>query len=1792
VGIGACANTGTVLCGTGAPDLAVRASTACALGAGGTVQCWGNNANGALGDGTTVTSASPVAVRGLRGVTAVAVGFNHACALLADTTVRCWGRNSSGQLGDGTTSQRTTPVAVAGLTGATSVVANGYFTCALLVDGTARCWGLNTNGQLGDGTVTRQLTPVPVVGLAGVTQIAAGASHACALLTDGTAQCWGLNSNGQLGDGTVVQRLVPGPVTGLSGATALAAGAAFTCALGAGGSATCWGLNSSGQLGDGTTTRRLVPVAVTGLTGATQLAAGAAHACATQVDGAARCWGSNVYGQLGDGTITRRLTPTVITGLSGAVRLAAGDRSTCALIAGGAVQCWGDNASGQLGDGGNVAHPTPGAVVGLDAGTACSAVPGAPAVEVCDGVDNDCNGVVDDIAPTACSPGACASRGHQACGAGPDFPTICVADVLRAVGYRCRAAVAGGCDVAEVCDGVSAQCPTDVVQGAGTLCRASGGVCDTAEVCTGVSNTCPVDAVQAAGTVCRPAVAGVCDVAETCTGAAKTCPTDRFQPATTVCRPAAGPCDVAETCRGNSSACPADTLRSATYVCRAAVVGGCDVAETCTGSAVACPGDAVRLAGTTCRAAVAGGCDVAEVCDGAANACPVNEVRPAGTSCRAANGVCDVGEACNGVASTCPVDAFQPVTVVCRVAVGDCDAAETCTGASRSCPANVRRPAGAICRAAVGPCDVAEVCTGASTACPTAVVATAGTVCRAATGTCDVAEVCNGAVTSCPADLTAADHTACDDGDLCTQADACSAGACVSGDRLNCDDGNACTADACGATCLHTPIAGCGATILPPPNPPIDTAAATQESSGVALIDPADVVAPGAFSASGLGLPAGEIRGFVAGWEFAPAGALSSPVVVRVPLGGSPGALYAVVGRVGTGWQVESVARVTADGTHAVASLARLGQHALVQMPGCDSPTGAYSTPGALVGDPQRWAPNSPVVSSESGGTWAWLTQGVFIHVGSYDIMVEEGPRSADEDEIRMSGNGSWLAYVREGIRRYNVSTLHPGDDYLGFTTVALPEGPEGPWQYEGLAMSWDGRRMVFIARHPETDRSDLFLWEGGTAVRPLTSTDGREGSLAINGSVREVALSANGRWMSFVTDATDVLPSFSEAGGVYLRDLQTGETTLVAPAGSVRSAGASVSRSGRFVAWLAPPEGDVDNNHLRVWDRTTGTRAEVNRDADGTTRWVDQWSMSNDGTRFVFATNDWENVEVGVRTRWLGAASSTPLYTGRVSPLFGEVTGERPVITGSGGYVFSSEGGSSNTPARVVRQHLFPVEAIPGSARAVAGDRWEYEPMRVEWGGFSPFNAHAAFVWEYATGFATPVPMTGDAGDVEVSPRLPLGRHPVLTVQNFDGGDGVGVCFAREDFQVSRGRVQLVSRGENFSKPFQLSTGSRYVIPSPTLQHDSGGTVYFERLDRRDGSTPRESIAGMTHLGSVVPSASAMNPSGRRYYARVAAGTAGTPTLIDYLIDLTHRTATIAHVEPASAAFASFRRSARLSHDGNVAMLSFVDARFGNHIYALEGADSAVDALLPELFLDDPTRALAGDGAVPFGNGRRALFQQRIIREGIPIGQFLRYELREWNRDTGGDAVVLSWPERPYTPMTVDCAERWADAVQVAVGSGRWITFCGDTPEGFGAAPSVVCRGAAGARWLYDRDDNVLRQLSGSCADDPDSPPRFILNDTTLVYVDPQENLHSNLVVYDVQHHVARVVVSNISGPIRDLHVSLGGTHAIFTTLSESYVESHGLTWPSSGGSPDFSATVIVPLQDEYLGEVVPEAP
>jgi alpha-tubulin suppressor-like RCC1 family protein len=134
---------------------------ALALCADGKVYSWGNNGNGAIGQGAAVPigvnvytpgvitfpvlypgAASPV-------ITKISTGLEQGMALSNDYKLFTWGYNLHGSIGDNSTTTRNSPVRIDAAQGAIGVASTEYASCAVFADGHTLMWGNNDNGYLG-----------------------------------------------------------------------------------------------------------------------------------------------------------------------------------------------------------------------------------------------------------------------------------------------------------------------------------------------------------------------------------------------------------------------------------------------------------------------------------------------------------------------------------------------------------------------------------------------------------------------------------------------------------------------------------------------------------------------------------------------------------------------------------------------------------------------------------------------------------------------------------------------------------------------------------------------------------------------------------------------------------------------------------------------------------------------------------------------------------------------------------------------------------------------------------------------------------------------------------------------------------------------------------------------------------------------------------------------------------------------------------------------------------------------------------------------------------------------------------------------------------------------------------------------------------------------------------------------------------------------------------------------------------------------------------------------------------
>ena len=193
----------------------------CAVTSDGAAYCWGN---GPHGNGTNTTVNAPVrvstGVQGdssgfLTGVTQVSVARDHSCAITTENGGKayCWGNQANGKVGNGVTSSTiTTPVAVltTGVLSGKSIVqisAGARLTCAVTLDEKVFCWGAiagyvystaTSFGFVNNGSLLNK--PVKAVSV--------GAEAACVVATDNTVHCFGDGRGGERGNNNYTRSTV------------------------------------------------------------------------------------------------------------------------------------------------------------------------------------------------------------------------------------------------------------------------------------------------------------------------------------------------------------------------------------------------------------------------------------------------------------------------------------------------------------------------------------------------------------------------------------------------------------------------------------------------------------------------------------------------------------------------------------------------------------------------------------------------------------------------------------------------------------------------------------------------------------------------------------------------------------------------------------------------------------------------------------------------------------------------------------------------------------------------------------------------------------------------------------------------------------------------------------------------------------------------------------------------------------------------------------------------------------------------------------------------------------------------------------------------------------------------------------------------------------------------------------------------------------------------------------------------------------------------------------------------
>ncbi len=535
--------------------------------------------------------------------------------------------------------------------------------------------------------------------------------------------------------------------------------------------------------------------------------------------------------------------------------------------------------------------------------TACSAK--VPAPESCNGLDDDCNGKTDDIGAPTCQQqngfGTCFGKktcdgGKEACTAAEPKAEVCnkvdddcdgetdegtCADGIACTDDVCQddgkcsnpiakdaCFIEGSCHAAGAAKGTEAclQCLPAVSQSA--FSNAEGKACDDLaactknDVCTGGSCLgtsyacsdgldCTTDGCDGKGGCVYTPSPGTCAIGTACYSDQAPNPLNQCE----ACSPATDPkgwtprdgqgCDDGALCT-KSDTCDGTSCKGIGYVCddqNPCTANDCKGDGTCahppTAEGAACDDQSLcstgdKCTGGTCTGAVyscddgkgctadacdgLGGCSHKPILEGEAcndgDACTVNDVCNAGgcagkpKDCSKLDGACTTGT-CNG-SGACEAtpkgggcDDGDPCTKNDACSNGACQGTPLdCSQLSNQCTEGYCAAGQCAKKLLTGACDDGDACT-------------VGDACKA--GSClgsqkdcsNVADQCNDGVCSGGACTKQPLGGACNDGDACTTNDTCSNGQC-SGTAKNCSqfDGQ-CTKGVCnGGTCQSQQLSG------------------------------------------------------------------------------------------------------------------------------------------------------------------------------------------------------------------------------------------------------------------------------------------------------------------------------------------------------------------------------------------------------------------------------------------------------------------------------------------------------------------------------------------------------------------------------------------------------------------------------------------------------------------------------------------------------------------------------------------------------------------------------------------------------------------------------------------------------------------------------------------------------------------------------------------------------------------------------------------------------------------------
>jgi Tol biopolymer transport system component len=156
-------------------------------------------------------------------------------------------------------------------------------------------------------------------------------------------------------------------------------------------------------------------------------------------------------------------------------------------------------------------------------------------------------------------------------------------------------------------------------------------------------------------------------------------------------------------------------------------------------------------------------------------------------------------------------------------------------------------------------------------------------------------------------------------------------------------------------------------------------------------------------------------------------------------------------------------------------------------------------------------------------------------------------------------------------------------------------------------AVSGDGRWVTYahtgvdlVAGQVDGNNGgDVFLFDRATGTNLLVSHASSSPAQTGNGASAGPAISADGRYVAFSSKASDLVPGQAGAGRIFLFDRVTGITTRVSAAGSLNNLTIplAISADGRWLLFTSDADnvvpgqvGGMNGGEVFLWDRVSGS--------------------------------------------------------------------------------------------------------------------------------------------------------------------------------------------------------------------------------------------------------------------------------------------------------------------------------------------------------------------------------------------------------------------------------------------------------------------------------------------------------------------------------------------------------------------------------------------------------------------------